>query len=207
MSCWRILFVFVAVMIGAAGSNAHAEGPPAVGDWPCKQVRVPDVALAGVWNGPVIDAGRGIWRNDPAIADLVARLRPRRTPLPEAERLVAAFASAAGEQRKARLLLLFAGVYEAMNDERHEVIAGLDRFGRRLKGMAVEARAATDALRAVQDRQPPDADAIRKASEALQWRLRLFEEQRRMIGYVCESPALIEQRLGALARVISSAME
>ncbi len=41
----------------------------------------------------------------------------------------------------------------------------------------------------------------------MQWRLRLFEEQRRMVGYVCESPALIEQRFGALARAIQQAME
>jgi hypothetical protein len=187
---------------------AFAESPSAAVDWPCKQVRVPDVALAGVWSGPAIGAGANVWRNDPAIADLVSRLRLRRTPLPEAERLVAAFATAAGEQRRARLLVLFGGVYEAMNDERHQVVAGLDRFGRRLRGMAEEARAATDAMRAIQDRKPPpDPEEIRKASEALQWRLRLFEENRRMVSYVCESPALIEQRLGALARIIASAME
>lgn len=187
---------------------AFAESPPNVVDWPCKQVRVPDVALAGVWSGPAIDAGANIWRYDPAIADLVSRLRLRRTPLPEAERLVAAFATAAGEQRRARLLVLFAGIYEAMNDERRQVVAGLDRFGRRLRGMAEDARAATDAMRAIQDRKPPpDAEEIRKASEALQWRLRLFDEQRHMVSYVCESPALIEQRLGALARIISAAME
>ena len=74
--------------------------------------------------------------------------------------------------------------------------------------MAEEARAATDAMRAIQDRKPPpDAEEIRKASEALQWRLRLFDEQRHMVSYVCESPALIEQRLGALARIIAAAME
>jgi hypothetical protein len=208
MSCFRFLCAIVALVIATLDPGARAEGPPGTGDWPCKQVRVPDVALAGVWSGPAIDAGSGVWRNDPAVADLVARLRPRRTPLPEAERLIAVFAAAAGEQRKARLLLLFTGVYEAMNDERREVVAGLDRFGRRLRGMAGEARAATDAMRAVQDRKPPpDAEEIRKASETLQWRLRLFEEQRRMVGYVCESPALIEQRLGALARVIATAME
>jgi hypothetical protein len=208
MSYFRFLFAVVAFMISAIDPAACVEGPPGTGDWPCKQVRVPEVALAGVWSGPAIDAGPGVWRNDPAVADLVGLLRPRRTPLPEAERLIAAFATAAGEQRKARLLLLFTGVYEAMNDERREVVAGLDRFGRRLKGMAGEARAATDAMRAVQDRKPPpDADELRKASETLQWRLRLFEEQRRMVSYVCESPALIEQRLGALARIIASAME
>ncbi len=204
----NVVVAVIAAGLAFSGALALAESSPAAVDWPCKQVRVPDVALAGVWSGPEIDAGSGVWRRDTTIADLVSRLRLRRTPLPEAERLIGAFATAAGQQRRARLLLLFAGIYDAMNDERHQVVAGLDRFGRRLRGMAAEARAATDAMRAIQDRKPPpDGDEIRKASEALQWRLRLFEEQRRMVGYVCESPALIEQRLGALARIITTAME
>jgi hypothetical protein len=137
----------------------------------------------------------------------VARIAPRRTPIDEAERLVAEFAASAGEKRKARLTMLFAGVYERMNDERRDVVNGLERFGRRLKDMAEKTRLETQAMRDVQDQKPPDPDAIRKAAEALQWSLRLFDEQRRMIGYVCESPALIEQRFGALARTIMSAME
>jgi aspartate aminotransferase-like enzyme len=94
-----------------------------------------------------------------------------------------------------------------MNDERHEVINGLDRFGHRLKDMAETARQGSEEMRKVQDQKPADPEAIRKASEALQWRLRLFEEQRRMVTYVCESPALIEQRLGALARAIQKEMD
>jgi len=93
-----------------------------------------------------------------------------------------------------------------MNDERREVINGLDRFGRRLKDMAETARQASEEMRKLQDQKPGDPEALRKASETLQWRLRLFEEQRRMATYVCESPALIEQRLGALARAISREM-
>lgn len=180
---------------------------PAQPDWPCKQVRVPNMALGGVWTGPPLDAALKRWREDPTVADLVARIGPRRTPMDEAERLIADFAKSAGDKRNERLTTLFAGVYERMNDERRDIVNGLDRFGRRLKEMAEKTREETQALRDLQDRTPADPDAVRKASEALQWRLRLFEEQRRMIGFVCESPALIEQRFGALARAIIAAME
>ena len=43
----------------------------------------------------------------------------------------------------------------------------------------VEDWSSARSLRDLQDQKPPDPEAIRKASEALQWRLRLFEEQRR----------------------------
>ncbi|MFO1103233.1 MAG: hypothetical protein U1E20_10055 [Methylocystis sp.] len=176
-------------------------------DWPCRQVRVPELSIASVWAGPPLDDATKHWREDQAIADLVLRLSQRRTPIDEAEALIGQFAKSSGERRKGRLTMLFAGVYERMNDERRDVVNGLDRFGRRLKGMAEKAREETQTLRDLQDQKPPDPEAIRKASEALQWRLRLFEEQRRMVGYVCESPALIEQRFGALARSIQQAME
>ena len=196
--------VILALLTHTAGATAQT---PAQGDWPCKQVRVPDIAIGGLWNGPAIDAERQSWRNDASVADLVSRIRQRRTPLAEAEKMIADFAHAAGAERKARLTRLFAGTYEAMNDERHEVINGLDRFGHRLKDMAETARQGSEEMRKIQDQKPADPEAIRKASEALQWRLRLFEEQRRMVTYVCESPALIEQRLGALARAIQKEMD
>lgn len=177
------------------------------GDWPCVQVRVPEIALGSVWSGPSIDVERKSWRDDGVVSELVSRIAARRTPIEEAEKLIDAFARGAGADRKARLTLLFAGVYERMNDERREVVSGLDRFGRRLKDMAEKTREETEALRELQDRKPADQEAIRKAAETLQWRLRLFEEQRKMATYVCESPALIEQRFGALARMIMAAMD
>lgn len=194
-------------LFAVALAPAFAGAQTMQGDWPCKQVRVPEIALGGVWTGPSIDAERKSWRADPQIADLVARVAPRRTPLEEAETLVADFAKGAGDKRKARLTLLFAGLYERMNDERREVVNGLDRFGRRLKEMAEKTRVETQAFYDLQSRTPPDPEAIKKAAEALQWRVRLFDEQRKMTGYVCESPALIEQRFGALARAVAAAME
>jgi hypothetical protein len=195
--------LFFALALCAAPASAQTMQ----GDWPCKQVRVPSIALGSVWTGPAIDRERKDWREDGAVADLVARIAPRRTALEEAEKRIADFAKSAGDNRKARLTFLFAGVYERMNDERSEVVAGLDRFGRRLKEMAEKTREETQTFYDLQGAKPADPESVKKAAEALQWRVRLFEEQRKMIGYVCESPALIEQRFGALARAIMGAME
>ncbi|MGJ0391364.1 MAG: hypothetical protein ACR650_01155 [Methylocystis sp.] len=175
-------------------------------DWPCKQVRVPEIALGSVWTGPSIESERKRWRDDPAVSELVAKIAPRRTPLEEAERRIDDFAKAGGND-KSRMTLLFAGLYEKMNDERRDVVNGLDRFGGRLKEMAEKTRQETQSFYELQNQKPVDPEAVRKAAEALQWRVRLFDEQRKMVSYVCESPALIEQRFGALARRIISKME
>jgi hypothetical protein len=202
----RMTSLRIAILALMTFGGGAAAQTPAQGDWPCKQVRVPEIALGGVWSGPAIDGDSRNWRDDGAVADLVSRIRQRRTPLSDAEKSIADFARAAGAERKALLTRLFAGTYESMNDERREVINGLDRFGRRLKDMAAMTRRGSEDLRKLQDQKPVDPEAIRKASETLQWQLRLFEEQRRMATYVCESPALIEQRLGALARAIATQM-
>jgi hypothetical protein len=203
----RSLLLALISLIFADAATAQPPQQQSQPDWPCRQVRVPELSVASVWTGPPLDEAMKHWRDDPTIADLVLRLSQRRTPIDEAERLIAQFAKSSGDKRKRRLTTLFAGVYERMNDERRDVVNGLDRFGRRLKDMAEKAREETQTLRDLQDQKPPDPEAKKKASEALQWRLRLFEEQRRMVGYVCESPALIEQRFGALARTIQQAME
>jgi len=176
------------------------------GDWPCRQVKVASLSLAGVWTGPPIDAAARNWRDDAEISALVARLAARRTPLNVAEKLIADFAKASGDKRRERLTALFAGLFARLDGERGEVIAGLDRYGRRQKEMAEKVREETQALREQQDRAPADATKIRELSESLQWELRLFEERRKAVAFVCETPALIEQRLGALARAILAAM-
>jgi hypothetical protein len=203
----RSLLLALISLAFASAATAQTPQQQSQPDWPCRQVRVLELAVASVWTGPPLDEPMKHWREDQTLADLVVRVSERRTPMDEAEQLIAQFANAAGDRRKERLTMLFAGVYERMNDERRDVVNGLDRFGRRLKDMAEKAREETQTLRDLQDRKPPDPEAIRKASEALQWRFRLFEEQRRMVGYVCESPALIEQRFGALARIIQQKME
>jgi len=41
----------------------------------------------------------------------------------------------------------------------------------------------------------------------VEWDTRIFDERIKTIGYVCEVPVLIEQRLFALARAIQQSLE
>ena len=99
-------------------------------DWPCQQIKVPTISAAAVWSGPSLE-GLGPWSADEEVADLVARLAARRTPLDEAQKLIDAFSEKAGAEKRSRLLLLFAGVFEELNKQREEVIGGLARVAHR----------------------------------------------------------------------------
>jgi hypothetical protein len=175
-------------------------------DWPCRQVKVANVSVASIWTGPSIDEALKKWRDDASISDLVARITLRRTPIETAEGLIQEFGRAAGGQRNERLTLLFAGVFERLESERSEVIAGLERYGRKQKEDAERLREATQEMRADQDKAGSNPEKLKELSDSLQWKMRIFEERRQAVGYACETPALIEQRLGALARAILSAM-
>ena len=172
-------------------------------DWPCRQILVGQVSLAAVWSGPPIEGVK--WRNDPTTAEIVARLAARRMPLDEAERLVKDFASSQGSDKATKLIAVFAGLFETLNDERTQVIEGLLRFGAKQRELAEKIRTEKGLLQAQAPKVPPDskqnADA---AARELEWDLRIFDDRRQSIAFVCETPTVIEQRLFALARVIQS---
>ena len=198
----RIVMAFVAAY--ACASAALAQQDSARRDWPCQQILVERISAAAVWSGPPID--NVAWKSDPAVAALAAQLAARRTPLEEAERLVAEFAQAQGANKSRKLPAVFAGVLETLNDERTQVIEGLLRFGAKQRELAETIRAerpesqtGNSPAAANHTQQVPDADA---AAQKLQWDMRLFDEWRQSLAFVCESPTLIEQRLFALAKII-----
>jgi hypothetical protein len=195
-----------ALALALCCAGAARAQPQAQGDWPCRQVKVQSVAVAGLWTGPSLDGARA-WREDVALGELVARISARRTPMETAQKLVTDFAAAAADKRKERLTALFAGVYDTLEAERREVLSGLDRYGAKQKLLAERLREESQAMRAEQDKPAQDAQKLKDASAALQWDLRIFDERRHALSYVCETPALIEQRLGALARVIEAAID
>lgn len=183
-----------------AQESSRAKADP---DWPCRQILVGTISLPAVWSGPSIEGVK--WRGDAAAADLVARLAARRMPLDEAERAIDEFAGAKGAERASRLTALFAGLFETLNAERAQVIDGLHRFGRRQRELAAKIRAENALIQSgsgapsPQEGGGPDQKA---SAETLALDLRLFDEQRQSLTYVCETPTLIEQRLFALAKAI-----
>ncbi len=148
-------------------------------NWPCHQILVGRLSLAAVWSGPSIEGLE--WRNDQAVADIVARLAARRTPLDDAERTIEDFAQSQGAGKTKKLVSVFAGLFETLNDERSQVIEGLLRFGAKQKELAEKIRAENALPRDTRGKQSPDAgkqDAQTVAGD-LEWDLRVFDERRR----------------------------
>jgi hypothetical protein len=176
-------------------------------NWPCHQILVGQVSLAAVWSGPSIEGLA--WRNDQAVADIVARLAARRTPLEDAERAIVDFAQSQGASKTKKLVSVFAGLFETLNDERTQVIEGLLRFGAKQKELAGRIRAENALPREGPGKDSPHASRQDGETVAgdLEWDLRVFDERRQSLTYVCETPTLIEQRLFALARVIQRSLE
>ena len=188
--------MFRTVPAGLAQPGAGHPNP----DWPCRQILVARLSVAAVWAGPSIE---GItWRNDQPIADIVAKLAARRTPVEDAERMIEDFARSQGAAKTKKLIAIFAGLFETLNDERTQVIEGLLRFGAKQKELADKIRAENALAREGPSKTPDTSE-----QQDLEWDLRVFDERRQSLTYVCETPTLIEQRLFALAKVIQRNLE
>ena len=149
---------------------------PRFPDWPCNQIKVPEISAAAVWSGPSIDGVGSAWEQDAVTRDLVARLAARRTSLEEAQKLISDFITGSAAERQQ-------------------------------KAFAEKTRSEIAKLRELQDASDRDQSRIEELANQVTWDTRIFEERRKTIGYACEVPVLIEQRLFALARMIEQSIE
>jgi hypothetical protein len=195
-----------AVLRACAPGAAHA-ADPRYPDWPCNQLKVPEISIAAVWNGPSIDDVRDTWQNDPKIQDLVDRLAARRTPMDEAQKLIAEFIAGSAADKEDRARRLFAGLFETLNRQRGEVMTGIERITRKQKALAGKIRSDALELRTLQDAAEHDQTKIDELTNQVAWSTRIFEDRRKTINYVCEVPSLIERRLFGLGRAIQQALE
>ena len=195
----------IAVVLTLRGIALAAD--PRFPDWPCNQVKVPEISVAAVWAGPAIDDVGNAWGEDAAIKDLVARLAARRTPLEDAQKAISDVITGTESERQKKAKLIFAGLFKTLNDERNEVMHGLERYFRKQKEFADQIRSTILQLRELQDRPDPDQSRVDELTNRVEWGTRIFEERRKTINFVCEVPVVIEQRLFALARAIQQSLE
>jgi len=160
-----------------------------------------------VWAGPPLDDAIEKWKNDAKVSALVPKLAARRTALEEAKKAVTEFLSGSATEKTETGKLLFAGLFETLNAQRNSVLNGLERVTRKQREAADKIRSDALALQALQDTSPPDQPKIDDLSNQLIWETRIFEDRRRVIGFVCDVPTAIDQRLFALGRVIQQEME
>lgn len=198
-----IAMLLVAALSVSAVAGAAVRDP----DWPCQQIKVPELSLAAVWSGPPVDPQLTAWQDDPQVADLARTLASRRTPIDHAQGLVHEFAQHEAARKQPRLLALLAGVFNVLDTERDSVMAGLDRFGGRQKELAAEIRSDNEQLHALQAAPASNPDAVQQMAQRLIWEVELFQDRRQAISYACDVPAKIEQRLFALAHQIQQELD
>jgi hypothetical protein len=202
---WRIAIATLFVV--AVSTECGLAADPRYPDWPCVQAKVPEISLAAVWAGPPLDDATEKWKNDARVSALVPKLAARKTPLEEAKKAITEFLTGSTAEKAETGKLLFAGLFETLNAQRNSVLNGLERVTRKQREAADGIRANTLALQALQGASPPDQPKVDELSNQLIWQTRIFEDRRRVIGFVCEVPTAIDQRLFALARVIQQEME
>jgi hypothetical protein len=179
---------------------------PRYPDWPCQQLKVPGISIAGVWDGPPIDNNRSGDSADPRQAELVAHLVARRTPMPEARQLIQAYITGTPEQKQQKATSLFAAAYAVLNGQRDQVMGGIERFSRKQKAMAAQIRENTQKIREIQDRPDVDPAQSEDLASQLTWQTRIFEDRRKTTVYMCDVPVLIEKRVFDLAKAIHEAL-
>ena len=205
MRWWPFVVAAIAICLAAPGM-AHA-ADPRFPDWPCNQIKVPELSVAAVWTGPSIDGVGSAWEENTTTRDLVARLAARRTPLDDAQKAIAGFLTGTEAERQQKAKLIFAGLFKTLDRERSDVMRGIERYTRKQRDFAGQIRATILDLRDRQDRPDRDQGKVDELAARVEWDTRVFEERRKTIGFVCEVPVLIEQRLFALARAIQQSLE
>jgi hypothetical protein len=202
----ELLVLALAVIIGVMGSVSFA-ADSRYPDWPCVQIKVPELSPGALWAGPSIEDVGDKWKSDSAVSDLVRRVAVRRTPLEEAEKMVAGFVTGPAAERQTKATLLFAGLFDTLNGERSIVMNGIERLARKRTELAEKIRADVLNLQALQRAPAQDQAKIAELANEIEWETRIFEDRRKTISYVCEVPVLIEQRLFGLARIIQKSLD
>jgi hypothetical protein len=175
---------------------------PRYPDWPCQQLKVPEISIASVWTGPSIESIDSAKTTDPKETELVSRLAARRTPIEEARKMIADFMVGTRQEKQEKAKRLFAALYSTLNAQRDQVMSGIERFSRKQKAMAEGIREKTQKMREMQDRPNADPAQNDELANQLSWETRIFEDRRKTTSYVCEVPVLIEKRLFELAGAI-----
>ncbi len=194
-----------ALRLGAPGAALAAD--PRFPDWPCNQLKVPDISVAAVWSGPSIDDVRDSWETDPKMRELVDQLAARRTSIDDAQKIIAEFLTGGAAEKQDKAKRLFAGLFDTLNRQRSDVMRGIERFTRKQKELAGRIRSDALDLRTLQDASGHDQSKVDEIANQIAWSTRIFEDRRRTINYVCEVPAIIERRLFALGRAIQQSLD
>lgn len=195
----------VALSSSAAASVRNLPGvSDADPDWPCIQRLVPELAAAQLWRGSPMSAVEPV-ESGSELDALAEELAARRVALEEAERLVAGFAEGLGPaERDEELARLFTRTLALINQDRSSIIAGIKRYARGQRQLAQQISEKNDRLQALGQQELLARQELMMQRD---WDIRVFDDRRNSLTYLCEQPVLLEQRAFALARTMANHLE
>jgi hypothetical protein len=189
-------------LTAAAASAADKRYP----DWPCMQLKVPELTMAAVWSGPAIEPPAAQTEPPAQLRALIDKLSARRISLDEAKADIVAFITGSRSEKETKAKQLFAGLFGNLNRQRSDVMNGLERFSRKQKQLAQAIREDTLKIRELQDAANADATKIEELGQKIEWDTRIFDDRQKSTSFLCEIPVTIEQRLFALGRMINDTL-
>lgn len=173
-------------------------------DWPCVQRLLPEIASGMIWAGPSLDEVE-VPSDDQQLAALAQELAARRVPIEDAEIRIEAFAASLDDDDKApRLSALFKATLDIINKDRASIIGGIKKFSRGQRALADKITAKNEEIKKIASDDVLTRDTAKVERD---WDIRVFEDRRRSLTYLCEQPVLLEQRAFALARTIAGHLE
>jgi len=194
-ACAAVLIVVMA----AFGAGAQPQQDP---DWPCIQRLVPSLSAGQIWRGPPIEDIGAQWHDDPEIASLVGTVTSRRVPIEDAVARTEAFAGGLEADGGERLTVLFAGIFQRIDETRSDAITAIKRYTRAQRSMVDAMSAEVAELQNLRQEPEKNAERIQDLTESVDINRRIFADRRQALRPLCEQPVLLEERLGALARTI-----
>ena len=196
----RSFLVGIGLLVAPVLDAAETADP----DWPCVQRLLPEVAGGMIWPGPPLDETQPA-TTDNALEALAVELAARRVPIEEAEHQVEAFATTLGAGDKAKQLThLFKTTLDIINRDRASIINGIKKFSRGQRTLADKITAKNQEIESIDKSEILKRDT---ATAERDWDIRIFEDRRQSLTYLCEQPVLLEQRAFALARAIAGHLE
>lgn len=206
----KVLPILFATSLLLTPTIANA-APPANPDWPCVQRKVDDIPASQIWDGPPLEEAMKVWQDDDKTAALVKKLVSRRDSIEKAVADAEAYADSLPEkERNAKLVSLFAGIYETMSTERRTIISGIEKYNKRQKERAsvIEEKGKKIAeLESDAGSDEAKLATVAKLQEDYDWETRIFKERNDNIPIACEIPVLIDQRLFELAKAVRGKMK
>jgi len=203
----RYFAAFLVVAAQFASLTCSQAADPRFPDWPCNQIKVPELSPAAMWTGPAIDKVGNSWEDDAKVKDLVERLAARRTSPEEAQELLNGFIVGSPAEKAEKATTVFAGLFETLNRQRTAIMDSIERYVRRQRDFAEKIRTETHELWAAQDAPNLDQTKVDDLANRITWDTRVFEDRKKTISYVCDAPVTIERRLFSLARDLQQLVE